>query len=130
MLKVSEEGKPLNKDDMIENLLDFLSQPHPDFLNAENPNLSKKKATPKKKTTATTTTPAMTMKDPFDLVRKHKRGKMPSDEAMRQWVKAYIVSFDMDSATTKHAIRTASDKFGVDMVQKKDTIKMMLAEEM
>jgi hypothetical protein len=134
VLKVSEEGKPLNKDDMIENLLDFLSQPHPDFLNSENKELSKKKNTPKKKaassksSAATPTTKAP--KDPFDLVRNHKRGTMPNNETLRQWVKAYIVSFDMDSATTKHAIKTASEKFGVDMVPKKDTIKMLLAEEM
>lgn len=134
VLKVSEEGKPLNKDDMIENLLDFLSQPHPDFLSSENQDLSKKKTTPKKKSTSTKTTgttpTTKALKDPFDLVRNHKRGTMPNNETLRQWVKAYIVSFDMDSATTKHAIRTASEKFGVDMVPKKDTIKMLLAEEM
>jgi hypothetical protein len=127
---------------MIENLLDFLSQPHKDFLNVEYLDLvvskkavvapKKKKASPKKVVVKKVSAPAKPQppKDPFSLVRKHKSGAEPSDEALRQWVKAYIVCFDMNSATTKHAIQTASGKFGVDLSGKKNTIKEMLADEM
>jgi adenylate cyclase class IV len=142
VIRVDEGGNPLNKDDMIENLLDFLSQPHKDFLNVEYPDLvvskkavvapKKKKASPKKVVVKKVSAPAKPQppKDPFSLVRKHKSGAEPSDEALRQWVKAYIVCFDMNSATTKHAIQTASGKFGVDLSGKKNTIKEMLADEM
>lgn len=137
--RLSEEGKPLNKEDTIENLLDFLAQPNADFIatiKEEKPS-TKKKASPKKKKKATSTKQKKTPtkanaapKESFALVRSHEKGKTPSDAALRQWVQAYIVSFDMDSATTKHAIKTASAKFGTDLSASKDRIKELLAEEM
>ncbi len=161
VIRVDESGNALNKDDMIENLLDFLTQPHKDFLNVEYPDIVAKKATgatTKKATTAAPTkkgtTPPPKMKavpkkaavkkatsktskpkaeppmDPFSLIKKHTSGTEPSDGALRQWVKAYIVCFDMNRATTKHAIQTASEKFGIDLSGKKNTIKEMLADEM
>ena len=176
VIRVDESGNALNKDDMIENLLDFLTQPHKDFLNVEYPDIVAKKAAgattkkatnaPKKQTTAAPkkqTTAAPTKKstaaptkmkavpkkadvrkaesktskpkaepplDPFSLIKKHTSGTEPSDGALRQWVKAYIVCFDMNRATTKHAIQTASEKFGIDLSGKKNTIKEMLADEM
>lgn len=156
VIRVDENGQALNKDDMIENLLDFLSQPHKDFLNVEYPDLlakkkvavtPTKKAVPKKagvkkssdatkpdsKKSLATAKPKAEQpppKDPFSLIKKHKNGAEPSDAALRQWVKAYIVCFDMNRATTKHAIQTASEKFGLDLSGKKDTIKELLADEM
>jgi len=56
--------------------------------------------------------------------------KMPSDSKLRKWVKAYVGCFNLDKATTKHAIETASDKFGVNMSSKKAKIKMLLADEL
>jgi len=128
-----EKGKNLNKEDMIENLLDFLSRPNADFLKAksgEMPKTKKTKAPPKKKAKSATPSKPKAVKEPFHLVRGHKKGKMPNEEALRQWVRAYVVCFDMDTATTKHAIKTASDKFGVDLSVTKDLIKELLAEEM
>lgn len=130
-----EDGKPLNKEDCIENLLDFLSQPNEDFLlpDGESQTTSKnaKKAAgkPRSKPAKSKTSEEVDM-DHFSLVRAHKKGNKPTDKALRQWVQAYVVCFDMDSATTKHAIRTASDKFGVDLVGSKERIKELLAEEM
>lgn len=136
----SENGKPLNKEDCIENLLDFLSHPNADFLvpegedkEATKPTATKtpkKKATAKGKAAAATKTTTKDPVDLFGLVRAHKKGNKPSDKALREWVQAYVVCFDMDSATTKHAIRTASDKFGVDLTKSKERIKELLAEEM
>ena len=56
--------------------------------------------------------------------------KIPSDKKLRKWVKAYVNCFNLDKATTKHAIETASDKFGVDLIEKKATIKELLSEEL
>ena len=140
-----ETGKSLNKEDTIENLLDFLGQPHADFLSVtwansnsstKKPNGSSKKkpkaTTPKaKKETPKKQKPAKSPPShPFKLVLSHEKGKAPTDATLRNWVQAYIVCFDMDLATSKHAIQTASDKFGYDLSKKKDKMKQMLAEEM
>jgi hypothetical protein len=65
----------------------------------------------------------------FFMVRQHSKGKAPSDEALRQWVQAYVTCFDMDTASIKHAIKTASAKFGVDMRDRKDRIREYLVSE-
>lgn len=136
-------GKPLNKDDTIENLLDFLAQPHADFLNVTwasqlnggdkkkvTSKEKKKKATPAKKATVSKKSGKKPAAHPFRLVLAHKKGKEPNEATIRNWIQAYIVCFDMDLATSKHAIQTASDKFGYDLSKKKEKIKEMLSEEM
>lgn len=55
---------------------------------------------------------------------------IPSEKKLRNWVKAYVNCFNLEKATTNHAIETASDKFGVDLACKKDKIKDLLSEEM
>jgi len=53
----------------------------------------------------------------------------PTDDMLRAWVKAYCACFNLDKVTTKHAIETASDKFGVDLSSMKEKIRGFLAEE-
>jgi hypothetical protein len=151
----------LDKEALIDRLLDFVGAPDPDLVNdagkmkstkkspakkasAKKETPKKKKSTPKKKTPSKAKKSSKKVEDeeesdhiddevkanPFALVNDHKKGDKPSDDALRQWVRAYVVSFDMDSATTKHAIKTASDKFGLDLTKQKDRIKELLAEEM
>uniref|UniRef100_A0A7S4ALD8 DEK-C domain-containing protein n=1 Tax=Pseudo-nitzschia australis TaxID=44445 RepID=A0A7S4ALD8_9STRA len=119
-------GKPLKKDAMIDRLLDFLGEPDESLAKKNVSSDTKKKTGPKskKKRIARDITEA-----PFSLIRDYKKGKLPSDDAMRQWVKAYVVCIDMETATTKDAVQTATAKFGVDMVIKKARIKELLAEE-
>lgn len=131
------------KEELVDRVCDFLGNPsdllakHPEV--AESSSNGKKKAPPKKKTAkgtkgktsgGTKKVPEAVPKDPFALVKDHTKGEKPTDDAMRQWVRAYVVCFDMDSATTKHAIMTASTKFGVDLAPSKGRIKELLAEEM
>jgi len=59
-----------------------------------------------------------------------ENNKMPSDKSLRKWVRAYVNCFDLDKATTKHAIATASSKFGMDLSSMKGRIKELLTEEM
>lgn len=66
----------------------------------------------------------------FSKIKALKKGDKPDEETLRQWVRAYVACFDMDSATTKHAIKTASEKFGCDLSKEKSKIKELLAEEM
>lgn len=53
---------------------------------------------------------------------------IPSAKKLRKWVSAYVTVFNLDTCTAKHAIATATDKFGVDMQCKKDVIISMLKE--
>jgi hypothetical protein len=129
----NEEGKSLNKEDMIDQLLDFLGAPDDSMVKAKESSETKKKpaAKPKKKTETKSrkSVEKIIMVDPFSLIKDYEKGKVPSDDAMRQWVKAYIACVDMETATTKDAIVTATAKFGVDMASKKARIKELLAEE-
>jgi len=129
----NEEGKALNKEDMIDKLLDFLGAPDDSMVKAKESSETKKKpaAKPKKKTeTKKRKSVEKTIAvDPFSLIKDYAKGKVPSDDAMRQWVKAYVACVDMETATTKDAIVTATAKFGVEMASKKARIKELLAEE-
>jgi hypothetical protein len=125
-----EGKKPLNKEETVDKLLDFLGEPDVGLTVDE----SFEETKTEKKTTKSAGTPKGKVKkplgDPFDAIKNHPKGEKPSNRALRQWAKAYVVCFDMDKATTKHAILTASEKFGVDLAPRKDKIKEMLAEEM
>lgn len=57
-------------------------------------------------------------------------GKMPSDEILRRWVRAFVRCHNMKSATIKKAVEIASEKFGVDMSGTKQRLKELLTEEM
>jgi hypothetical protein len=59
-----------------------------------------------------------------------KEKEPPDDARLRKWVRAYVRCFDLKKATTKHAVETATEKFGVDMFDKKERIKELIAEEM
>lgn len=125
------DGKTLKKDDLIDRLLDFLGAPDEAFVKKREPVATKKALAAKtqKIKTKPRTVVRKIKEDPFSLIKDYKKGEFPSDDAMRQWVKAYIVCVDMETATTKDAVLTASAKFGVEMVSKKARIKQLLAEE-
>jgi hypothetical protein len=122
-----------NKDVLVDALLDFLGAPSEDQLKG-----AKKQASKKKKATSSSTT------ERDDVVKKDepeedddedddvplKTGQLPSDDALRKWVRAYVRCFNLKKATIKHAIATASDKFGVDVSKKKALIKVLLTSEM
>lgn len=126
-----EDGKPLNKDDMVDRLLDFLGAPDESMIRGKELSETKKKSAAKsKKTEPKPRSVAMKLPaDPYSLIKDYKKGKAPSDNALRQWVKSYIVCVDMETATTKDAVHTATAKFGVEMLSKKARIKQLLAEE-
>ena len=59
-----------------------------------------------------------------------ERGTQPSEKQLRQWVVAYVRCFNMEKVNLKHALEVASDKFGVDLSDKKKVLKRLLTEEM
>lgn len=68
--------------------------------------------------------------DEEDMFEDVDGQKLPTDKALKRWVKAYVRCFNLDKATTKHAMETASDKFGVDLKPKKQRMKELLTEAM
>jgi hypothetical protein len=133
----SEDGKALSKEDLIDRLLDFLGAPD-ETLTTLKPAAKKSKKKAKKggkksKAKSSDTDGESEEKAPpkdFSKIKELKKGDKPDEETLRQWVRAYVACFDMDSATTKHAIKTASEKFGCDLSKEKSKIKELLAEEM
>ena len=151
--RVPPEGKvTTDKDTLIDRLLDFLGAPDEKYLKSSK----KKKTTPKKRKVGTSKSPTPKKKkmrkeiakktkqeekikneseteDEMDVESEQSEDEnpqMPTDKMLRKWVRAYVNCFNLDKATTKHAIETASDRFGVDLNEKKTRIKELLTEEM
>jgi hypothetical protein len=134
MVTTKDEPK-MDKDTCIDRLLDFLGGPHKDWLISEEGTKKTKAvaAAPKKKPTkkAAAAPPKNTTKTDYGKIKDATgKGTMPTEEVLRAWVRAYVACFNLDKATTKHAIITCSEKFGVDMSKKKQHIKQLLAEEL
>jgi hypothetical protein len=129
------------KDGLIDALLDFLGAPSEDQLKggkkskkaaaASETKASTKGSGGKKKKKAVVEEDEETGDDDDDDDDVPlKKGELPSDEALRKWVRAYVRCFNLKKATVKHAIATASDKFGVDVSKKKALLKEILTSEM
>ena len=58
------------------------------------------------------------------------KGEMPSDSELRKWVQAFVRCYNMENVSLKVAIEIASDKFGVDIAPLKETLKILLTEEL
>lgn len=154
------QTEALDKESLVDSLLDFLGAPDAKLTrgpgkkgprgrpkaspkkrkstNGEKKSPAKKKKAAEKKSesekdaaTDETEEEESASDDDNDMdVDKPTDSKMPSDAQLKKWVKAYVGCFNLDKATTKHAIDTASEKFGVDMNSKKAKIKMLLADEL
>jgi hypothetical protein len=178
---VGKDEKPLDKEALVDRLLDFLGAPSEKLLAAPikdakpglakkakktSPNKTanadgsakKKKRGPNKKTKtkkakgsddedeeddASEEEPAESEGEAvvaaagssssysaFAALKNYKKGEQPSDDVLREWVRAYIACFNMETSTAKHAIKTASEKFGLDLTEQKEKIKEMLTDEM
>jgi DEK C terminal domain len=135
----ADKEKNIDKDTLIDRLLDFLGAPDEKMLakkpSASTPTPAAKTGTPKKKKGPVPKNKKVPAEDDADedentLKGATGKGEIPSDDELRAWVQAYVACFDLDKATTKHALQTASDKFGVDLSSKKTRIKELLGEEM
>ena len=146
-----------DKESLVDCLLDFLGAPDPTLTKgakkrgAKHASLpkdsnggrkrkksnGKSKNTPRKRTSSqkeemneSSNSDAGDEMDTDEPKKLDSGAKMPTDSQLRKWVKAYVSCFNLDKATTKHAIETASDKFGVNLNTKKTKIKMLLADEL
>lgn len=132
-LCVVDRFKKSDKDALVDCLLDFLGKPNAGGLKGH----AKKKSTSSK--TKAKTTSASAAKDDDDSESEAEQSDeedatdedgMPTDGALRKWVRAYVRCFNLKKATIKHALATASDKFGVDVGPKKAVLKTLLTNEM
>jgi DEK C terminal domain len=127
------------KDALVDVLLDFLGEPEENMLKggakakgkADSSSSSKKKSKAKKVEAADDD--AGDYSDVGDDGKEEattKEGELPSDEALRKWVRAYVRCHNMKQSTIKHALEIAGEKFGVDLSEKKQRLKELLTEEM
>eukprot|EP00542_Grammatophora_oceanica_P021267 CAMPEP_0194037560 /NCGR_PEP_ID=MMETSP0009_2-20130614/9898_1 /TAXON_ID=210454 /ORGANISM="Grammatophora oceanica, Strain CCMP 410" /LENGTH=377 /DNA_ID=CAMNT_0038679771 /DNA_START=59 /DNA_END=1192 /DNA_ORIENTATION=+ len=156
----AKDGESVTKDVLVDRLLDFLGEPDESHCikpKGSSSKTSSKKAAASKKSKAKSKKSSSSGKGKKNSKKEEEEEedeeeeeeeavaasgdeeddgddndgkKLPSDKALRKWVKAYVACFNLDKATTKHAMETASDKFGVNLSEKKRVIKKMLTEEM
>jgi len=120
------------KDDIINCLLDFLEAP-----SEEGCKSTKVKAAAKKRASSTGSgggggggSSSSSRKKAKLHKLEYSKGEMPDDETVRHWAQAFRICHDMDATTVKAAMAVASEKFGVDMSEKKALIKeYLIAEE-
>jgi len=136
-LFVVDRTKKNNKDDLIDALLDFLGAPSAELLkgshNKSSSKGSKGKAggSSKKEEEADEESDDEVESEEEDVAEDAlQKDGLPTDKALRKWVRAYVSSFNLKKVTLKHAIATASDKFGVDLTPKKSLLKTILKNEM
>jgi len=140
-----QDGVSVGKDELVERLLNFLSVPD-DKLVKKKKSLKRKKIkdTPKKRKRRKVEVEVSTILvdsdedesmqdndiDDQDAPKNETTNEEPTVDELRKWVEAYVICFNLDKATTTHAVQTASDKFGLDLKHKKSLIKNLLAETM
>lgn len=132
-------GEKQDKEFLVDKLLDFLGEPDKKLTKTWiNNNKKKAAAAARKEKEASKKSKKKRVEessddddeDGDDMYDEVDGKKMPTDKAIRRWVKAYVRCFNLDKATTKHAMETCSDKFGVDLSEKKTFIKQLLTEAM
>ena len=131
------DGEKVDKDFLVDRLLDFLADPSEELTKTWIKENKKKAAAKKKKAAKAEAGKKKVAKedssdeeDKEDMFEEVDGQKLPTDKALKRWVKAYVRCFNLDKATTKHAMETASDKFGVDLKPKKQRMKELLTEAM
>ena len=131
------DGEKVDKDFLVDRLLDFLADPSEELTKTWIKENKKKAAAKKKKAAKAEAGKKKVAKeessdeeDEEDMFEEVDGQKLPTDKALKRWVKAYVRCFNLDKATTKHDMETASDKFGVDLKPKKQRMKELLTEAM
>lgn len=129
-----DRRKKSTKDELVDCLLDFLGAPDVKLTNAKKTDSKPKAKSPKESKKEEDSEDEGEAKDSEDEgeakdSEKQEGSKMPSDKALQKWVHAYTMCFNLEKVTTRHALETASEKFGVDLTSKKARIKDLLTKE-
>jgi hypothetical protein len=141
-----------SKDDVVDQLLDFLSEPSAETLVSTSKKGGATKSTKKSKSKRNS---SKSKKDgdadddddlEEEIDKDHpdyddvdddklkadngKAGQMPSQDKLRKWVRAYVRCFHETKLTVNHALEVASEKFGVDLTPKKADLRKLLIDEL
>ncbi|GAX27216.1 hypothetical protein FisN_13Lh228 [Fistulifera solaris] len=111
---IDRKGKN-DKDGLVNALLDFLGEPSESLLKGGSMTRSDNKKTKSRAA-------AQKEDEPLEF------GQMPSDSQLQTWARYFTKVYNMEKATIKVALEVASDKFGVDLKDKKSLLKEYLAE--
>ncbi len=106
-----------DKDGLVNALLDFLGEPSESLLKGGS-----KKHPDGKKTKSRAAAQKKEKEESLEF------GQMPSDSQLQTWARYFTKVYNMEKATIKVALEVASDKFGVDLKDKKSLLKEYLAE--
>lgn len=143
----------LAKDDVVDRLLDFLGEPSAELLigasgkRTRNTKKKQKKRNGKAKgeedNEEDDLDEVVDKDDPdYDDVDDDKLKsdeptvdgkavtKMPTQDKLRKWVRAYVRCFHETKLTVNHALEIASEKFGVDLTPKKADLRKLLIDEL
>jgi len=138
----------LDKDSIVDRLLNFLAAPNVKLTNAGNRTTKKRgRASMSKSPKAKKAKKAEEVEveveydeemeeeeeeeeEEAEIVKGARVNKMPTKKELRKFVRAYVTCFSMEKTTTKHLIQTASDKFDINVASKKKDILELLTAEM
>ena len=131
VFQVNRGSAPLKKKEIIQLLLTFLSSPDPGMtIPAEGKRRGRKPGSKNKKKVVKIYDDDDDMGESEDNGKIETEGGSPTNSQLKKWVKAYVNCFNLDKATAKHAVQTASDKFDVDLTERKGEIMDLLREAM
>jgi hypothetical protein len=146
-----------SKDDVVDQLLDFLSEPSAETLVSSTKKKGAKNAKKKKskrnfsKAKNDGAGDSEDDDDKDDVIDKDdpdyddvdddklkvedegtngKSTKIPNQDKLRKWVRAYVRCFHETKLTVNHALEIASEKFGVDLTPKKAELRKLLIDEL
>eukprot|EP00555_Chaetoceros_dichaeta_P013428 CAMPEP_0198252858 /NCGR_PEP_ID=MMETSP1447-20131203/3305_1 /TAXON_ID=420782 /ORGANISM="Chaetoceros dichaeta, Strain CCMP1751" /LENGTH=652 /DNA_ID=CAMNT_0043938253 /DNA_START=30 /DNA_END=1988 /DNA_ORIENTATION=+ len=137
----------LDKDSIVDRLLNFLAAPDVKLTNAGTRTTKKRGRTsmsksPKSKKAKKAEEVEVEVEydeemeeeeeeeEEEEIVKGPRVNKMPTKKELRKFVRAYVTCFSMEKTTTKHLIQTASDKFDINVASKKKDILELLTAEM
>jgi len=117
-------GEKVDKDGLIDRLLDFLGAPEYKLTKSYTKQGNKQNSVTK----GGNKSPANGKK----RGRKAKTNdiKMPTDDELREWVRAFVVCFNVKEATLKNAVKFCSEKFEIDLKPCSSKLKIFLAEQL
>lgn len=122
-----KKGKLATKSILVDRLLDFLSDPSVDGIDAAAAVATGKKRGPKSKKRQDEEESEAEDEEMEDAAEEEEAAdSVPSQKALKAFVKAYLICFNSDKISEEHALQIATDKFGDDLGDGKDALAKLL----
>ena len=121
-----KKGKLATKSILVDRLLDFLSDPSVDGIDAAAVATGKKRGPKSKKRQDEEESEAEDEEMEDAAEEEEAADSVPSQKALKAFVKAYLICFNSDKISEEHALQIATDKFGDDLGDGKDALAKLL----